>query len=91
MIGAVEGNNSVNTISFFNATSAFNKASTVKQEVPQQDRDAGTEVKENSILRNIDVEEIKQYANSVGETNLSDEDIKYGLRFGRSVLIDYIA
>ena len=63
----------------------------MKQEVPQQDRDAGTEVKENSILRNIDVEEIKQYANSVGETNLSDEDIKYGLRFGRSVLIDYIA
>ena len=91
MIGAVEGSSNINAVSFFNATSAFNKTNTAKQEIPEQNRNEGTEIRENSILKNINVEEIKQYAHSVGETNISDEDIKYGLKFGRSVLIDYIA
>lgn len=91
MIGAVEGNNNISAIRLFNAASAFNKANPVKPEPQQQSTEAGTEVLENSILKNINVDEIKQYANSVGETNLSEEDIKYGLRFGRSVLIDYSA
>lgn len=91
MIGAVEGNNNISAVRLFNAASAFNKSNPVKPEEQQQSADAGTEVLENSILKNIDVNEIKQYANSVGETSLSEEDIKYGLRFGRSVLIDYSA
>lgn len=91
MIGAVEGNNNISAVRLFNAASAFNKSNPIKPEPQQQPADAGTEIRENSILKNINIEEIKQYANSVGETNLSEEDIKYGLRFGRSVLVDYSA
>lgn len=90
MVGAVEGNSNISAIRFFNATNAF-KAQPVKQEVAQKQTEEGTNIRENSILRNINVDEIKKYANSVGETNLSEEDIKYGLKFGRSVLVNYSA
>ena len=90
MIGAVEGNSNINAIRFFNATNAF-KAQPVKQEINPKQDEIGTNIKENSILKNIDVDEIKKYANLVGETNLNEEDIKYGLKFGRSVLINYSA
>ena len=90
MVGGIEGNSNISAIRFFNATNAF-KANPVKTEKPQVQQETGTNIKENYILKNINVEEIKQYANSVGETNLSDEDIKYGLKFGRSVLINYSA
>lgn len=90
MLGAVEGSNNISAIRFFNATSAF-KAQPTKQEVAQKNTDEGTNIKENSILKNVDVDEIKKYANLVGETNLTEEDIKYGLKFGRSVLVNYSA
>lgn len=91
MLGAVEGNNNISAIRLFNATNAFNKSNPIKPESQLQTADEGTEIIENSILKDINVDEIKQYANSVGETNLSEDDIKYGLRFGRSVLINYSA
>lgn len=90
MLGAVQGNSNINAIRFFNATNAF-KSQPVKQEVAQKQTEEGTNIRENSILRNINVDEIKKYADSVGETNLSEEDIKYGLKFGRSVLVNYSA
>ncbi len=90
MLGAVQGNSNINAIRFFNATNAF-KAQPVKQEIAQKQTEEGTNIRENSILRNINVDEIKKYADSVGETNLSEEDIKYGLKFGRSVLVNYSA
>lgn len=90
MLGAVEGNSNINAIRFFNATNAF-KNQPVKQEIAQRPTEEGTNIRENSILRNINVDEIKKYADSVGETNLSEEDIKYGLKFGRSVLVNYSA
>ena len=88
MVGAVEGNSNISAIRFFNATSAF-KNQPEKQEIAKRPAEEGTNIKENSILRNINVDEIKKYADAVGETNLSEEDIKYGLKFGRSVLINY--
>ena len=38
----------------------------------------------------IDVAEIQQYANSMGES-LTIEDINYGLMYGRSVIADFCA
>ncbi len=38
----------------------------------------------------INVEEIQKYANLVGE-ELSIEDINYGIKYGRSVIAEYIA
>ena len=44
-----------------------------------------------SVLQNIDLVELKKYAGYAGETNLTDEDIRYGLIYGRSVIADYLA
>ena len=35
-------------------------------------------------------EEIRQFAKNAGEENLSNEDIQYGLTYGRSVIADYL-
>ena len=51
MIGSVEGNNSINAIRFFNATNAF-KAQPTKQELAQNHSEEGTNIRENSILKN---------------------------------------
>ena len=88
MVGGIEGNSNISAIRFFNATNAF-KTNPVKAQMQDTQIESGTNIRENSILRDINVAEIKQYADSVGETNLSEEDIKYGLKFGRSVLINY--
>ena len=44
-----------------------------------------------SVLQNIDLVELRKYAGFAGELNLTDEDIKYGLIYGRSVIADYLA
>lgn len=46
-----------------------------------------TEKKSNN---EIDVAEIQQYANSMGES-LTIDDINYGLMYGRSVIADFCA
>ena len=38
----------------------------------------------------IDVSEVKKYAGMIGE-ELTDEEIKYGLMYGRSVIADFSA
>ncbi len=45
---------------------------------------------QNDIFKNVDIEDIKNSAKSIGE-EISEEDIKYGLTYGRSVLADYSA
>lgn len=90
MISSVDSSNNISAIRYFNAANAF-KTQSVKPEPVLQEQEAGVDIKENSILKNIDVNEIKAFANSVGETNLSEDDIKYGLKYGRSVLVNYSA
>ena len=75
----------------FNAVNAFKAIqSPVKQEMVQ-DVSEGLDINENSILENQNLEEIKQFAKNAGEENISNEDIKYGITYGRSVIADYIA
>ena len=47
-----------------------------------------------SKLLHINVDEIKKYAQmmqGVNEEALTDDDIKYGLSYGRSVIVEYLA
>lgn len=45
---------------------------------------------QNDLFKNVDVEDIKKSAKLIGE-DITDDDIKYGLTYGRSVLADYSA
>ena len=49
------------------------------------------DLKDNNILlKDQNLEEIRDFARIAGEDNLTDEDIKYGLTYGRSVIADYV-
>ena len=91
MVSSISTQN-VNSVQLFNALNSFKTTPTKPEQKTEVIQDeVGTKVKEDRWLKNIDVDEIKKYASSVGETSLSNEDIAYALKFGRSVLINYSA
>jgi len=79
-----------NTIKSFTASNAFK----FTQDATKKETDStssGVELNDNNfLLKNQDLSEIRNYAKIVGEDNLSDEDIKYGLTYGRSVIAEYV-
>lgn len=87
-------NSGINPVQLFNATNAFKTAAAKPEEQVQQEPQVSDGVSVNdkqNILKNLDIEEIKKYASLTGEENLSDEDIQYGLVYGRSVMADWLA
>lgn len=83
----------VNPVQLFNATNAFKTATVKPQPEIDQEPQVSDGVKVNdsqNILKNLDIDEIKKYASMTGEENLSDDDIKYGLVYGRSVMADWV-
>lgn len=93
MVTSISSHN-INSLQFYRATNAFKQA-TPKQEslqpkVDEPQTSSGVDFEENSLLNKIDVDEVKKYAQSMGEENLSANDIKYGLVYGRSVIVDYL-
>lgn len=46
---------------------------------------------DRNMLQNLDLVELKKYAELAGESNITDDDIRYGLIYGRSVIADYLA
>lgn len=91
MVSAV-GTQNINPVKMFNALNAF-KTSEIK---PQEDlipeiEDKEVKINDSTLLQKQNVDEIKQYAKIAGEENITEEDIKYGVTYGRSVIADYIA
>lgn len=87
-------NSGISAIQLINATNAFKAASAVKTQEPavvEPQVSEGTDINDSkNLLKNINVDEIKKYASMSGEENLSEEDIKYGLVYGRSVMADWV-
>ena len=85
---------SVNSVQQFSALSAFKNNRTVKpaDEVEKNEVvNNGTKTTSTpSLLDRIDVNELRECAKTVGEYNITDEDIKYGLIYGRSVIAEYL-
>ena len=81
-----------NPVQQFSALSAF------KSNLNVQKPEAGdTEVSKGvnttsakTLLERIDVNEVRECAKTVGEFNISDDDIKYGLLYGRSVIAEFL-
>ena len=87
----VESQNSVQQFSALNAFRSNQKP--VKSENIEQDKvSIGTQTQQaKSLLDKVDVSDIRKNAEYVGEFNISDEDIKYGLMYGRSVIAEFLA
>ena len=81
----------INTVQMFNAVNAFKSVQAQPQEQTIPEASDGLDINDNNVLSNQNLDEIKQLAKDAGETNISDDDIKYGIQYGRSVIADYIA
>ena len=81
----------INAIQMFTAANAFK--STMSNPITQSREPVtsdGIELNDDGLLRGQDLAEIKKYAKMIDEI-ISDDDIKYGLSYGRSVIAEYLA
>ena len=91
MLSSVNQNSSVNRFSAVNAFKTNKNVTKPEVQEKQEDVIQGTKTSTaKSLLDKIDVNEIKECAKYVGEFNISDDDIKYGLLYGRSVIAEYL-
>ena len=83
----INSTNNLNYINNFNAKKAFlnNTNDNVKN---AEKEDMELKHINNSILNKIDVSEVQKYATGLGGNNLTEDELKYGLVFGRSVLVN---
>ena len=88
-----ENNLSVNQVQQFSALSAFkNNKNVTKPDITEEKVEQHNGIKTSStpsLLDRIDVNEVKECAKYVGEFNITDDDIKYGLLYGRSVIAEW--
>ena len=83
---------SVNSIKTFTAANAFKAAQNAlnNQNKIEDNTPSGVDLKDNNILlKDQNLDEIRDIAKFAGKENLTDEEIKYGLTYGRSVIADY--
>lgn len=92
-IQSIQNNQGVNLLQYLNAKNAFQNINTEKK---NNDDDINLNKKventfdDKNMVSKINTQEVKNYATQMNET-LTDDDIKYGLVYGRSVIADYIA
>ena len=82
-----------NSVQQFSALSAFKSNKNLSKPEANEDFDVsrGTETASaKSLLDRIDVNDVRECAKTVGEFNISDDDIKYGLLYGRSVIAEFL-
>ena len=87
----------VNAVQQFSAINSFKSNRVLK---PMADGNEGLDAAEKtssginaapkSILERVDTADIRKCAEYVGEYNITDEDIKYGLLYGRSVIAEFL-
>jgi len=81
-----------NSVQQFSALSAFksNKNVTKPESEPKEVSGGTKSSNAKTLLDRIDVNEVRECAKTVGEFNISDDDIKYGLLYGRSVIAEFL-
>lgn len=94
MISSIGQNNNVQIFSAVNAL----RSSSAQLRATEKDNNIADIKSEStittsapkSLLDRIDVADIRKCAEYVGEYNITDEDIKYGMMYGRSVIAEFL-
>jgi hypothetical protein len=82
----------INPVQLLNAVNAF-KADTINraEENIMPETSAGLNINNSEeIFKGQNLDEIRNIAKIAGEENLSNDDIQYGLTYGRSVIADFV-
>lgn len=82
-----------NNVQRFSAVNALKTSANIlkPKEAEVEENRSETINAPKGILDRIDTQEVRKFAEYVGEFNISDDDIKYGLMYGRSVIAEYLA
>lgn len=88
--------NSLNTLNLHSATRSFQQAQKPVEQIEQEmqlqlGEDKALIDNPKSLMASLtpeNVREMKEISQTIGE-NLTDEDIQYALKYGRSVIADY--
>lgn len=90
MVNAI--NSGISPIQLINAANAFkNISAKPEQIIEEMPVSEGIDIQDNAdLLKEIDVKDIQKYASSVGENALNEDDIRYGLTYGRSIIADWV-
>jgi hypothetical protein len=83
------GTSNINPVQMFNAVNAFKSSGQIQDKQTPEISD-GININDSNILENQNIDEIKEFAKTAGEENLSNDDIQYGITYGRSVIADYV-
>lgn len=99
MVSGINSNN-ISSLQLLRASNAFKSSASKVQnenqaeiEIPKEEISLKSDFVTEGKLSNINSEsmnEIKNCAKKI-DGNLTDDDIKYGMMYGRSVLVDYTA
>ena len=87
MISSIGQSNNVQRFSAVNALKS-NAHLTKPEEVKAEEK--SSVIAPKGLLERVDVADIRENAEYVGEFNISDDDIKYGLMYGRSVIAEFL-
>jgi len=93
MLSSVGQNNNVQRFAAVNAlrsSSNISKPEIEFDEAAVNVTESGTKAAPKGLLERVDVSDIRKCAESVGEFNITDDDIKYGLLYGRSVIAEWL-
>ena len=93
MLSSIQSNNvqrfsAVNALR--NSANQLNKPAEQEQDSIIETTSSATKTAPKSLLERVDVSDIRKCAEYVGEFNISDDDIKYGLMYGRSVIAEFL-
>jgi len=92
MLSRVEQGNSVQQFSALNAFKSNRVLKPVEEKKNESEEvvSSGTKAAPKGLLEMVDVKDIRKCAEAVGEFDITDDEIKYGLMYGRSVIAEFL-
>ena len=91
MISSINTNSTGNLQNLTNVNTLKYKSSNDSGMTEGQENSGINTRSSKNLLEKVDLVELRKYAESAGEFNITDDDIRYGLIYGRSVIADYLA
>ena len=93
MLSSVGQNNNVQRFAAVNALKSNTRVSKPEKEAEEnvvESTESGTKAAPKRLLDRVDVADIRKCAEYAGEYDITDDDIKYGLMYGRSVIAEWL-
>ena len=93
MLSSVGQNNNVQRFAAVNALRSNSNVTRPEKDFREnvvEETSSATKTAPKSLLERVDTADIRKFAEYAGEFDITDDDIKYGLMYGRSVIAEWL-